>query len=200
MKEENVDDKDYEYVGLAFSGIRLYDWPSKVLEKQKGEPDKLVFKANVPKILIDTEETKKINDEIYEQCKTIINEVKDASSRNNVEAKNAAIEAYVDYSYTILKNILFIDVKTTRLNLRASGSSYDKIYYYDIKNDKELNISDVIKIFNIKVSDLNEESAESIEAIMPLNSWAINVNYKQLGKCPGIECINEKKIGLSEIN
>ena len=188
---------DYEYVGLAFSGIRLYDWPSNLLEKEAGEPNKLVVKANVPKILIDTDVTKKINNEIYEQCEPIINEIKDITSRDNLTAKNSAVETSIDYEYTILNGILFIDVNVVSVNHRASGNSDRKIYYYDINNDKELSISDVMALLNINVSDLNDENAESIDSIMPqTSSKMIKVYYKQYGKCPGIDCINEKNIGL----
>ena len=188
---------DYEYVGLAFSGIRLYDWPSNILEKGTNEPDKLAVKADVPKILIDTDVTKNINSKIYKQCEPIINEVKDSSSRDNVTAKNSAVESSVDYEYTILNDILFIEVNVLSVNHRASGGFDRKIYYYDIKNDKELSIEDVVDLLNIQVLDLNDESAESIDSIMPqTSSKMVKIYYRQYGKCPGIDCINEKIIGL----
>lgn len=188
---------DYEYVGLAFSGIRLYDWPSNVLQKGAGEPDKLVVKADVPKILIDTDVTKNINSKIYKQCEYIINEVKEPSSRDNVTAKNSAVESSVDYEYTILNGILFLEVNISSVNHRASGGFDRKIYYYDINNDKELSIEDVIGLLNVQISDLNDESAESIDSIMPqTSSKMVKIYYRQYGKCPGIDCINEKIIGL----
>ena len=55
----------------------------------------------------------------------------------------------------------------------------------------------MVDLLNIQVLDLNDESAESIDSIMPqTSSKMVKIYYRQYGKCPGIDCINEKIIGL----
>ena len=96
--------KDYEYVGLAFNGYKVYNWPTSEFGKESTDPDQTTNNISIPKILIDTPVTKIINQKILKNYQSYI----DTVNTNNQEA--AIASTTVSYRYAIYKDILFIMV------------------------------------------------------------------------------------------
>ena len=160
--------KDYEYVGLAFNGYKVYNWPTSEFGKESTDPDQTTNNISIPKILIDTPVTKIINQKILKNYQSYI----DTVNTNDQEA--AIASTTVSYRYAIYKDILFIMITDSYLNHRAGGGVHFTGYYYDIKNDAELSLNDVIKKLNINVtsklkaiSDKIGDTAKTICGIIP---------------------------------
>lgn len=151
-KTENTK-KTYEligedYVGLLYSGFAEFDWPTESVGHEDGEPDKLVRNINIPKINIETSTTNTINNKILSKFENYIALTKQVTTTYNFDP----VSLEVNYTYTVLNGIIFIDIHTDHYAYRASGHSYDDIYYYDMENDKELTYKEVLKKLG-----LNEE-------------------------------------------
>ena len=160
--------KDYEYVGIAFNGYKTYNWPTSEFGKESTDPDQTTNNISIPKILIDTPVTKTMNQKILKNYQGYI----DAVITNN--EKEAIASTTVSYRYAIYKDILFIMVTDSYLNHRGSGITSYNGYYYDIKNDTELSLDDIIKRLSINVSNkLNAisdkigDTAKTICGIIP---------------------------------
>lgn len=154
--------KDYEYVGLAFNGYKVYNWPTSEFGKESTDPDQTTNNISIPKILIDTPVTKIINKKILNGYRGYINKI-----TTNIKDE-AIVSTEVSYRYAVYKDILFILISDGYLNYRGSGITSYNGYYYDIKNDAELNVNDIIKRLNIdtkkaldKANSTNEELSGS---------------------------------------
>lgn len=154
--------KDYEYVGLAFNGYKVYNWPTSEFGKESTDPDQTTNNISIPKILIDTLVTKIINQKILNGYRGYINKI-----TTNIKDE-AIVSTEVSYRYAVYKDILFILISDGYLNYRGSGITSYNGYYYDIKNDAELNVNDIIKRLNIdtkkaldKANSTNEELSGS---------------------------------------
>ena len=150
--------KDYEYVGLAFNGYKVYNWSDSGIPRDEDEPEQTVNNISIPKILINTPVTKIINQKILNSYRGYINKI-----TTNIKDE-AVVSTEVSYRYAIYKDILFILISDGYLNYRGSGITSYNGYYYDIKNDAELDTNDIIKRLNIdtkkaldKANSTNEE-------------------------------------------
>lgn len=166
--DNTTSQKDYEYVGLAFNGYKVYNWPTSEFGKESTDPDQTTNNISIPKILIDTPVTKIINQKILKNYQSYIDTV------NTNDQEDAIASTTVSYRYAIYKDILFIMVTDSYLNHRAGGGVHFTGYYYDIKNDAELSLNDVIKKLNINVtsklkaiSDKIGDTAKTICGIIP---------------------------------
>lgn len=166
--DNTISQKDYEYVGLAFNGYKVYNWPTSEFGKESTDPDQTTNNISIPKILIDTPVTKIINQKILKNYQSYIDTV------NTNDQEDAIASTTVSYRYAIYKDILFIMVTDSYLNHRAGGGVHFTGYYYDIKNDAELSLNDVIKKLNINVtsklkaiSDKIGDTAKTICGIIP---------------------------------
>ena len=179
-----------EYIGQAYSNIKEFNWPTEELPKESTDPDSVTIKINLPKILLNSEATKSINDKIYNDYN---NEISSLES-NTVQIPPSDID--ISYEYTIKDNILFILIKKDITTYRSSGSTSYNVYYYDITNDKELSVDDICNIFNIKLEDIGDTAAESIYAVMNKQSNSFDIYYKQDSTCPSFGCIDVKTISI----
>ena len=175
--------KEYQLVGDAFSGVRYFNWPEEVIKKNEYfDPDTLYHKVEVPKILIETEVTRKINNEIYNNYFKYIEDVE-----NNGKSY-ITYEIDIDYRYKVKNNILFILIKQSINSSKLTSSEEYKVYYYDIKNDKELNIEDICTLFNITNSNVDDASIKDIYAVMPNSLTHFDVYYNQNEPCSASGC------------
>ena len=175
--------KEYQLVGDAFSGVRYFNWPEEVIKKNEYfDPDTLYHKVVVPKILMETEVTSKINDEIYNSYSKYIEDVK-----NNGKSY-MTYEIDIDYTYKIKNDILFILIKQNINSSKLTSSEEYKIYYYDIKNDKELNTEDICALFNITNSNVDDLSIKDIYAVIPNSLTHFDVYYNQNEPCSTAGC------------
>ena len=157
-KDTTTSRKDYEYVGLAFNGYKVYNWSDSGIPRDEDEPEQTVNNISIPKILIDTPVTKIINKKILNGYRGYINKI-----TTNIKDE-AVVSTEVSYRYAVYKDILFILISDGYLNYRGSGITSYNGYYYDIKNDAELNANDIVKRLNIdtkkaldKANSTNEE-------------------------------------------
>lgn len=183
-------DKD-EYVGIAFSRYATVAWPENRIEKYNGDPDYLVRRIDIPKLLFDTDNAKKLNEKIYNSYKNDINNL-------NVDTEKPYY-FNIDYDYSVKENIVFLSITRLVGSSRGSGFSQTNIYYYDIKNDKELTLDEVCNLFNITLEKVKtkDKSAESMYAVMADNFSSLRsyiVYYKQDSTCPSFGCLGEAYI------
>lgn len=191
IKEENkeIKEENKESVGVAFSNSLTHPFPTDpLMGKDEHDPDTITKKVVIPKILIETSVTQTINDKIYNDHKAAISVFdKDYSTEDDYE------DLDVNYDYKIYDNILFIFVRTVAGNHRAGGYEENDIYYYDIKNDKELTVEEVCNKYNISLYTIVEASAEKIYGIMPtyLNKFDIYYTQKKVNfSCPSVGCMD----------
>ena len=181
--------KDYEYVGLAFNAYKIYDWPTSDFGKENTDPDQTTNNISIPKILIDTSATKIINQKILKNYQDYINKVNTYDKEANITSTN------VSYRYEIYKDILFIIVTDSYTNHRAGGNTRYTGYYYDIKNDQELSLKDIIQRLNIntnntltKISSKIKDNAKTICNIIPgKNDSGIDYYYSLEGTCGSMD-------------
>lgn len=182
--EQNVGKK---YVANAFSESLTTDWPIEELGKDNTDPDTVTKKVEIPKILIETNSTKIINDKIYNDYMDFI-KMFDKNYQFETFEKTQIIN--ITYDYKIQEDIIYIIIKNTSSSSRAGGEVSYMAYYYDIKNDKVLTVDDICKKYNIdlKFSYSYDESADKIYAVMPTYLGKFDVYYTQKGTCTSINC------------
>ena len=175
--------KEYQLVGDAFSGVRYFNWPEEVFKRNEYfDPTTLYHKVEVPKILIETEVTSKMNEEIYNNYSKYIEDVK-----NNGKAY-VTYEIDIDYNYKVKNDILFILVKQSMNSSKLTSSEEYDVYYYDIKNDKELTTEDICTLFNITNSNADDTSIKDIYAVMPNSLTHFDIYYNQNEPCSTAGC------------
>lgn len=180
--------KEYQLVGDAFSGVRYFNWPNEVIKQNEYfDPDTLYHKVEVPKILIETEVTKSINDKIYEQYSKYIEDVK-----NNGKSY-ITYEIDIDYTYKVKNEILFLMIDENINSSKTTSNKEYKVYYYDLKNDKELTTLDICDLFGIELNSLDDATAKEIYAVMPNSLTHFDIYYNQNEPCSNAGC---KAVGI----
>lgn len=175
--------KEYQLVGDVFSGIRYFNWPNEVIKQNEYfDPDTLYHKAEVPKILIETEVTKSINDKIYNEYSKYIEDIK-----NNGKSY-ITYEIDIDYTYKIKNDILFLMIGENINNSKTTSMQTYKVYYYDIKKDKELTTLDICNLFGITINKIEDITAKEIYAVMPNSLTHFDVYYNQNEPCSNEGC------------
>ncbi len=167
--ETIVRDKD-EYVGLALSRYAMIEWY--LSDKIDGDPDYIVRNIELPKILFDTENAKKLNEKIY-------NDYIDDINNLSVKTENP-YDFSITYNYSIKDSILSLMVEKSAGSSRGSSRITRKVYYYDMKNDKELSQQEIAKMFNITLdkvkkdsSNENNKNVKEISLIMPFTNVCV---------------------------
>lgn len=152
-------DKD-EYIGIAISRYATVEWY--LSDKYDSDPDYLIRKIELPKILFDTENAKQINEKIYSDYKEDIDKLK------YNEKNSKPFDINISYDYSINDNILSLVIEKEFRTARGSGYDIRKGYYYDIKNDRELILDEVCNMFNITLDKVKSKNSniERIDAIL----------------------------------
>lgn len=161
------------YVGLAYTAFKEFDWPTASVGYEEGEPKKLVRLVNLPKINITTDATEKLNKKILDDNQNYINMVKQDNKDNEIPASLST-----NYTYTVLNNIIFISVVTEYNLYRGSGASYVNVYYYDINADKELTYKETLtklgvdekNVLKFVASKTKGTDLQKIDNIYPTNN------------------------------
>lgn len=107
--------------------------------KSACDNQELYINATLPKINIETEVTKKINQEIL----NIYN------LKKNEQEGSPDYDIYYTYQVIPKENIVFINIIMHHKAHCSIKGVYYKQYLYDYKNDKLLNLDDLLKIYNI---------------------------------------------------
>lgn len=181
--------KEYQLVGDVFSGIRYFNWPEDIMKKIKYfDPDTLYHKVEIPEILIETETTKLINEKIYNNYSKYVEDIK------NKGKSYITYEIDIDYTYKVKNDILFLMIDQNINSSKSSSEQVYTVYYYDIKNDKELNVQEVCNLFEITLNQIDDVLAKEIYAVMPNSLTHFDVYYNQNEPCSSNLCKSETVI------
>ena len=124
----------------------------------------LGYDIKIPKIDLDTEDAKKINNDIYDLIKGYTNDVDNRRNIDNFFMK-------YDYEYKILDDIIFIQLNYIGYAFPGGGTIEQYLYYYDIKTNKELKNEDIMKRFNINSDMINEKLNNPDECFIELSKF-----------------------------
>lgn len=102
--------------------------------------------VSLPKINIDKPNAKKLNNQIENEFKDIIDESK----------KDETNKAFINSSYKsiVRDNIIYLDVERDLSIGCTSGGGFRKNYFYDIENDKILSMEEGFKEAGYSLDDL----------------------------------------------
>ncbi len=182
-------DVDYETLVSNFDNIfqnQLEDYNIEINVKKINQNQDLVYtyytkeenkensydlNLNIPYINIDNEIINKYNQEIKQTY--------EEKAQNTLQTENENIVYSVQYEATIENNILSLII---RANLKQASSAQRLIiqtYNYDLKNNKEVSLEDVINSKQLTVEDVEKKIKEKItteqQKVQDLNSLGYSV-------------------------
>lgn len=182
-------DVDYETLVSNFDNIfqnQLEDYNIEINVKKINQNQDLVYtyytkeenkensydlNLNIPYINIDNEIINKYNQEIKQTY--------EEKAQNTLQTENENIVYSVQYEATIENNILSLII---RANLKQASSAQRLIiqtYNYDLKNNKEVLLEDVINSKQLTVEDVEKKIKEKItteqQKVQDLNSLGYSV-------------------------
>ena len=182
-------DVDYETLVSNFDNIfqnQLEDYNIEINVKKINQNQDLVYtyytkeekkensydlNSNIPYINIDNEIINKYNQEIKQTY--------EEKAQNTLQTENENIVYSVQYEATIENNILSLII---RANLKQASSAQRLIiqtYNYDLKNNKEVLLEDVINSKQLTVEDVEKKIKEKItteqQKVQDLNSLGYSV-------------------------
>lgn len=114
--------------------------------------------VNIPYINIKNEEIEKINKQIKEIFQT--------KAENTLNSKNRNIIYTVDYSCYITNNILSLVIRSTLKEGTMAQRDMIQTYNFDLVNQKEVEIEDVLKIRNISTQMADKKIKEEIKTVV----------------------------------
>lgn len=127
-------------VETAMDKEKSIAWPADI-ERLEGEPEVLVNKIVLPKIIITSEAAQSINNKIVDQYSKYL---EDEQTFNK-----GPFSVTTDYDSVVRDDILYLVISYTMNSYRATSSRGFDVYYYDIKNNTELSVQEVAKKYNI---------------------------------------------------
>ncbi len=139
--------------------------------KEENKENSYDLNLNIPYINIDNEIINKYNQEIKQTY--------EEKAQNTLQTENENIVYSVQYEATIENNILSLII---RANLKQASSAQRLIiqtYNYDLKNNKEVSLEDVINSKQLTVEDVEKKIKEKItteqQKVQDLNSLGYSV-------------------------
>lgn len=164
-----------EYITSQFYGTLVTDFP---LEKTETDPDVIIKRADIPKLLIDNEQAKALNEKMYNLHEETIDMIKNNNNGSDYSNVN------IDYDFSILDNIIFIKINYTSNNSRGGNNIEYHGFYYDLENNQELTSEQVASKYNITVDKINstlvsfgyDKTVFSLDSVAMIpNNSSINV-------------------------
>lgn len=157
---ENVETKDdLEISEKDINVVTAFSGSAELIDKNTGEKyeldhyDYAYYSLKIPKIDSKLEGATKLNDKIIKDYQYYINIINDNGKVNSFKG----LTVYdVDYEYNIKNSIVYISMKSKSASSSSAGA-IDKVYVYDVKNDKELSILEVLEENNFDVDSLKRE-------------------------------------------
>lgn len=131
----------------------------------------------IPKINIDSNDARKINDEIEEMVENAQQYVEDYN-KNNIEGGGPS---YIDYHYYINNDILSVVIEYS--------SGYDfmeyKVYNINVKTGKEYTNEDILKVKNISIDKFEERLSNTLgeqlkEEYKDIENEELKEQYKEI--------------------
>ena len=145
VSEQNNDkrkDKDKEIIYTA-------------IEKKESKLNSYDIEVHIPQINIDSQVIEKYNKEIQD---VFVNKTKDI-----LKSENNNVIYTVEYTANIEYDVLSLIIRS---NLKEGASAQRVIiqtYNYDLRNNKEISLEEVLKIKNIDKTELQEQIKSEIE-------------------------------------
>ena len=131
----------------------------------------------IPKINIDSDDARKINDEIDEMVKNAQQFVEDYN-KDNIEGEGPS---YIDYHYYINNDILSVVIEY------SSGYDYMefKVYNINIKTGKKYTNEDILKVKNISIDKFEERLSNTFgeqlkEEYKDIENEELKEQYKEI--------------------
>ena len=140
-------------------------------QKKESKLNSYNLEVNIPKINVDNEIVDEFNKEIQETFQTL--------SENVLKSENSNIMYNVDYVANVQDGILSLIIKASL----KQGSNAQKImiqtYNYDLRNNKEINLQEVLKIEKLEEQDIqnriNVKIQEEEQKSKDLSSMGYNI-------------------------
>ena len=140
-------------------------------QKKESKLNSYNLEVNIPKINVDNEIVDEFNKEIQETFQTL--------SENVLKSENSNIMYNVDYIANVQDGILSLIIKASL----KQGSNAQKImiqtYNYDLRNNKEINLQEVLKIEKLEEQDIqnriNVKIQEEEQKSKDLSSMGYNI-------------------------
>lgn len=125
------------------------------IEEKENKINSYDIDVNIPQINMDNKIIKKYNKEIIDVFKSKLDNVQKSENKNIIYT--------VEYTANIEYDILSLLIKS---NLKEGASAQRIIiqtYNYDLRNNKEINLEEVLKIKNINVEETQIQIKKEIE-------------------------------------
>ena len=140
-------------------------------QKKESKLNSYNLEVNIPKINVDNEIVDEFNKEIQETFQTL--------SENVLKSENSNIMYNVDYVANVQDGILSLMIKASL----KQGSNAQKVmiqtYNYDLRNNKEINLQEVLKIEKLEEQDIqnriNVKIQEEEQKSKDLSSMGYNI-------------------------
>ena len=145
VSEQNNEKRKDKNKSLVYTGI----------EKKESKVDSFDIEVHIPQINIDSKIIDKYNKEIEDVFKS--------KTESVVESQNKNIIYTVEYTANIEFDVLSLIIRS---NLKEGTSAQRVIiqtYNYDLRNNKEISLEEVLKIKNINKQDAQDKIKNEIE-------------------------------------
>lgn len=154
------------------------------IEEKENKINSYDIDVNIPQINVDNKIVKKYNKEIIDVFKSKLDNV--------LKSENKNIIYTVEYTANIEYDILSLMIKS---NLKEGASAQRIIiqtYNYDLRNNKEISLEEVLKIKNINVEETQIQIKKEIEDEQKRVEDLKKLGYNIYGRDPNSEMYNLK--------
>lgn len=136
------------------------------------EKENYTLDVSIPIINIDNEEIKTYNQEIEDTYKQKVDEIKASSGY----IYNVRYKCYIQDN--ILSLVIYSESKEKTSNQRIMIETFN----YNLVENKEVTLEDILNMKNIKVSDANSKIKSEIKEIQEKNDSLIELGYNMYGR------------------
>lgn len=156
VTEETKDEsQEYnKYVTSQFNGTLVTEFPE---GKTETDPDVVLKRADIPKLLIESEAAQALNGKMYNLYEPIIKMIK----TNDVEGQMLYSDVNIDYDFSVKDNIVFIKINYYNNSSRGGSNIEYHGFYYDLESDKELTSEEIANKYNITVDKINSSLSQA---------------------------------------
>lgn len=124
-------------------------------EKEENSTNDYDVKVSIPYINIDSNVIEKYNEEIKNTFET--------KAESALQTKNKNIIYSVEYSAEITDEILSVIIRSTLKEGSSAQRVIIKTYNYDLKNNKEISLEEMLELRNIDIEEAQEKINSEIK-------------------------------------
>lgn len=162
-----------EQIGSNIKYDEIITLAYKIKQTQSGDYS---INANIPIFKLETETTKKINDDINNLFISKMFQI--AKKTDSYTIYNVDYAAYINY------NVLSLVIKCTIKDQTNPERLIIQTYNYDIKNDKLLTIDEILKLKKLNENDTQNKINDKIEEISKQKNKISTEEYKLYQRNP----------------